>query len=270
MHDRTSLVLRRTIVMLLAGLALAIPDLAKATPITQSDIPDAQYTNSVFGYIIGDSSSSQHQATGLPSSGLTVSGSQEPSFNATTSNNYAIPGISASAAAHAGAVASAQSALSYFVAFSGPDGPVQVNVQASGGVVSTGAATYLQLMLTTVGSGAEVISEYLDIGGGSQPLSLNQSLTLQANALYRVFMDTEAKSQGNGGAGYAYVDPYFSTPVGYSVLTSTGIGNASPVATTPIPAALPLFASGLGLLGLFGWYRNSAAASRQSRPRSRA
>jgi hypothetical protein len=45
----------------------------------------------------------------------------------------------------------------------------------------------------------------------------------------------------------------------------TPCGSASerpPIATTPLPAALPLFATGLGALGLFGWSRkrtNNAA-----------
>jgi hypothetical protein len=32
-------------------------------------------------------------------------------------------------------------------------------------------------------------------------------------------------------------------------------------ATTPLPAALPLFASGLGALGLFGWRRKRKGAA---------
>jgi hypothetical protein len=34
----------------------------------------------------------------------------------------------------------------------------------------------------------------------------------------------------------------------------------TPTATTPLPAALPLFATGLGGLGLFGWRRKRKAA----------
>jgi hypothetical protein len=36
-------------------------------------------------------------------------------------------------------------------------------------------------------------------------------------------------------------------------------GTATAIGTTPIPAALPLFASGLGALGLFGWRRKRKA-----------
>jgi hypothetical protein len=55
---------------------------------------------------------------------------------------------------------------------------------------------------------------------------------------------------GESAAG----DVWFSvTADGY---TETGSGTASFAATTtPLPAALPLFATGLGALGLFGWRR---------------
>lgn len=40
------------------------------------------------------------------------------------------------------------------------------------------------------------------------------------------------------------------------------VGSASPgVATTPLPAALPLFATGLGAMGLFGWRRKRKSAA---------
>jgi hypothetical protein len=34
-------------------------------------------------------------------------------------------------------------------------------------------------------------------------------------------------------------------------------------ATTPLPAALPLFATGLGVMGLLGWRRKRKAAVQQ-------
>jgi hypothetical protein len=39
------------------------------------------------------------------------------------------------------------------------------------------------------------------------------------------------------------------------------IFSASPVSATPLPAALPLFATGLGAMGLFGWRRKRKNAS---------
>lgn len=61
---------------------------------------------------------------------------------------------------------------------------------------------------------------------------------------------------GESAAG----DVWFSvTTDGY---TETGSGTASFAATTtPLPAALPLFANGLGALGLLGWRRKKKAAA---------
>jgi hypothetical protein len=42
---------------------------------------------------------------------------------------------------------------------------------------------------------------------------------------------------------------------GVVTLASGLTGTFSPVSTTPLPAALPLFGAGLGVMGLFGWRR---------------
>ena len=56
---------------------------------------------------------------------------------------------------------------------------------------------------------------------------------------------------------YFYIDPTFPDESLYSILTSDGVGNSAPI--TPAPAALPLFAGGLGALGLLGWRRKRKA-----------
>jgi hypothetical protein len=53
---------------------------------------------------------------------------------------------------------------------------------------------------------------------------------------------------GTCGAGQNCSDAGTSTDPNYAVLFS-------PVSATPLPAALPLFATGLGLVGMFGWRR---------------
>jgi hypothetical protein len=64
--------------------------------------------------------------------------------------------------------------------------------------------------------------------------------------------------------GSAYVDPIieidpdFANASGYSLVFSTGIGNG----VTPIPATLPLFATGLGALGVLGWWQEADGAQR--------
>ena len=50
----------------------------------------------------------------------------------------------------------------------------------------------------------------------------------------------------------------FCTPATPQCFTD---GTPTSIATTPLPAALPLFASGLGALGLLGWRRKKKAAA---------
>jgi hypothetical protein len=52
---------------------------------------------------------------------------------------------------------------------------------------------------------------------------------------------------------------YFG-PWGFSNGSSNTVLTLTPVAT-PLPAALPLFATGLGALGLLGWRRKKRAAA---------
>ena len=61
----------------------------------------------------------------------------------------------------------------------------------------------------------------------------------------------------------------FATGSGTFYLSSMGettfcaastVGSCSPVSAVPLPATLPLFATGLGALGLLGWRRKKAAA----------
>jgi hypothetical protein len=65
---------------------------------------------------------------------------------------------------------------------------------------------------------------------------------------------------GGGGGQYAVTNP--SYPFAYFVDLSGSLVTSTPPPTTPLPAALPLFATGLGALGLLGWRRkrkNTAA-----------
>jgi hypothetical protein len=58
-----------------------------------------------------------------------------------------------------------------------------------------------------------------------------------------------------------YIDPNFNDP-DLTLALSQDLNNVvgSPAAATPLPAALPLFATGLGGLGLLGWRRKKKSA----------
>jgi hypothetical protein len=82
-----------------------------------------------------------------------------------------------------------------------------------------------------------------------------------ASVSYEVIAESNPFFIGNSFAsasGSIYVDPSVS---GYCIQVSDGVGGGSCGASaTPLPAALPLFASGLGALGLLGWRRRRKAA----------
>ncbi|HXW64800.1 MAG TPA: VPLPA-CTERM sorting domain-containing protein [Burkholderiaceae bacterium] len=89
-------------------------------------------------------------------------------------------------------------------------------------------------------------------------------LTVTVDDVYEIIINAltpQACSAGNGSASCAAsVDPTITAPGLPNGLTLEFSPN---LAATPLPAALPLFASGLGALGLFGWRRkrNSAAVA---------
>jgi hypothetical protein len=97
---------------------------------------------------------------------------------------------------------------------------------------------------------------------GTKTTLFDQLVTFQDNVIYYVVMEASAQAAYDHSA-VAAVDPYFdlsNLPDGVTFLISNGIGNELPNAT-PIPAALPLFASGLGALCLLGWRRKKKAAA---------
>ena len=85
--------------------------------------------------------------------------------------------------------------------------------------------------------------------------------------MYAITMSVDVAAEIGGAATSqvlsAFVDPVFTIDPGfsgatdYSLLFSDGIGNSPD--TTPLPASLPLFATGLGALGMLGWRRKRKA-----------
>jgi hypothetical protein len=93
------------------------------------------------------------------------------------------------------------------------------------------------------------------------------ALSLVPDALYTVTMNlvVQAYSVDAPQSISAYLDPFFSIDPSnldaqdYSLVFSPGVDNEL-VSSTPLPAALPLFAAGLGGLGLLGWRRKRRAS----------
>jgi len=96
----------------------------------------------------------------------------------------------------------------------------------------------------------------------TQPSILSGSGLVQTNAIYVITMNAGVAA-GQGDNITAFLDPHItydlSADAGITLELSAGVGN-TPLTATPLPAALPLFATGLGALGLLGWCMKKKAA----------
>ncbi|HLH94936.1 MAG TPA: hypothetical protein VKW08_07450 [Xanthobacteraceae bacterium] len=195
-------------------------------------------------------------------------------ISAHNTNNYAAPSLSAYASVPSivGLGGDVQSNLTYFIRFNGKAGTVDVPVHGAGSASLSFASTIdllsfanAQLSISNL-DGADVplpavaaFCDFTSCPSGKASLSLNKILPFIVGDEYKVEMIASIGNIGSDAlTGSAFIDPFFITPAGYTLDISQGIGN-SPLSATPLPAALPLFASGLGAMGLFGWRRKRKA-----------
>ena len=271
---------RRLKLSLLAAtaLALAVPGLAHAATLPSGY--DPIYSNHVKASSILDNTTYGEKFDFTATGGLAVIGNPDPNPTNTfwavaTDNNYTIPSLNASVRATGYVSGLADSQLEYAVEFAKVGGgtvgiTVQASAQATAAVddaaappVNAIATAFLHIIdpnsnrLVDISARSDLISAL-----GTKTSSFDQIVTFQYNVVYYVVMEASAQASYDHSA-VAVVDPYFdlsNLPDGVTFLESNGIGNALPNAT-PIPAALPLFASGLGALGLLGWRRKKKAAA---------
>src|SRR5262249_16007384 len=75
--------------------------------------------------------------------------------------------------------------------------------------------------------------------------------------------NTNLGNTSESGSGFIdpilTIDPAFARAAEFSLVFSDGVGNT--LAATPIPAALPLFGTGVGLVGFVGWWRKKRGAA---------
>jgi hypothetical protein len=254
--------------LLSASLALLLPAAASA-----STLPAAAYLNTITltknsSQTVTPSSSSSPTSLPLLTDSFGNSGS--------TTNNYSIPSLSAQATSSlcpfiGTCTANAFDRLTYSIRFATPTGtgslPISVGVQASTTLFSSNGdfADYIAQVSITGGSGTVLFLNAPATGTGGTS-SVNSSFSFIENQIYTVFMEVEVDPSG-GANGFGSADPIFTPPLfdsagaGITLETSDGIGNNSLVGTTPIPAALPLFATGIGGLGLLGWRRKRKNAA---------
>lgn len=204
--------------------------------------------------------------------GTTTSTASDGSSQATiTATASPIASITATATSNGGLYgATAVEQLQYYIEIVGPAGPdVPLGYLAHGSVLSSNAAGASVLFsINTITGGNTSVSSINGTGSancpnncaglqpGFDPASFTISNTLPApvNTLIEIGLYAQAGASGGFGpqSATAFIDPMFfvdlADPSAYSIILSEGIGNAT--SATPLPTALPLFAGGLGLIGL--------------------
>ena len=132
-------------------------------------------------------------------------------------------------------------------------GTINILGSATGGTFSTTLELYLDIC-TAAGAGG--------VGCGSGTLLATQSLVLNSTDPYWAPTPPAGAVIVSGPVGNQAADVHTGLGTGqvdFFVVQPTVMGPSNwfaPFAEeTPIPAALPLFATGLGVMGLFGWRR---------------
>jgi hypothetical protein len=179
--------------------------------------------------------------------------------------------------------------LVYYFEIAGPTSSVAVNAKAVGSYSTTALPSggeveaLINFNLIQLDSLGDQVSPWVirDTAGfnaasfssgtaaSSGGFTENGTYNLFTNTIYQVALQiianvgilnagaSDPSSPGGTASVFASLDPTFQVASGvdpsqYSFAFSDGIGNTAAVSTTPLPAGLPLFATGLGALGLFG------------------
>jgi len=159
----------------------------------------------------------------------------------------------------------ASAGLSYQIWVKGPTGGTFVllvgNIIVPGSVVGTSTGTSSATVTVTAPDGTVVYQNGAD-GIFTTDLFLKGSEVFSPNNVYTINLQATAMVDAVGSDKVdmiAEVDPTF-TPEDPSYIIAYS-PNLIPTSDTPLPGALPLFATGLGALGLLGWRRKKKAVA---------
>ena len=181
-------------------------------------------------------------------------------------------------------IGKAEVTLNYFFEIVGPQNisvealvAATANIAVTGNFASTGYGYLADARLIIPVANQEITIETGIIGQNqiqtkSNSFSVNGTFDFDTNTPYEVFMSVSASTSLNEQStttaladliATASIDPSFQLlpefANDYSIVFSDGIGDAA--ATTPLPASLPLFAGGLGLLGYLTRRKRAAKQS---------
>jgi hypothetical protein len=161
----------------------------------------------------------------------------------------------------------------------GPTTTVSLMVNALGGVgfdslttkTSSAAILSSSFEVSTSNNGPVIVQQSREVNTqvSSASYTVASDFLFSTNTLYNVRLQVGLSDTVSGTGTdsiFAFIDPSFTiddpNSGAYSIFFSEGFGSGAPApGATPLPAALPLFASGLGALGLLGWRRKRKNAA---------
>jgi hypothetical protein len=201
------------------------------------------------------------------SAGVTVSATPAIAATAALTNDLGKP-----ASARAGATVIYYVEATELPGYNYSDSYVPVLVNGSSKVTLSGpsgatSGTDVQMFIGPVNNVYEnYLNQYFSLtNGGTSNGGFSSLLDLVPDAVYEVEMIVYASvyipTDGTATAAAALdptisFSPTFADANGYQLNFSAGISNIEP---TPLPVALPLLASGLGVMGLLSWRRKRKA-----------
>lgn len=175
-----------------------------------------------------------------------------------------VPAITATATNIGGVYSGALGNLYYYAEVFAPGGievSVNLNVTAHGSLYSDNGAFSQDLLYV---NGVNILNAASNNGDNNVAFTSATISSVTTNLEFQILMHVYALANGDATA-ITFLDPYLSLDPtlvgqGYYIQISDGIGN-SLASTTPLPAALPLFATGLGVMGWFAKRRKRKAAT---------
>ena len=167
----------------------------------------------------------------------------------------------------------AESDITYYIQILGPGDPfsthVLINLQAAGAAsVSAGASglsiNSLRIGVGEIDQGSGILKYNSCAGincaaGASSGFSVNETHTFRLGDVYTITMDASAGV--SFGDASSWIDPFFSAPAGYTIMTSDGIGNF-PLSTSavPEPSTWAMMILGFSGIGFMAYRRKSKPA----------
>jgi PEP-CTERM motif-containing protein len=171
--------------------------------------------------------------------------------------------------------------LNYYIEFFGPTTIVSVTVQAFGQAYVGPGYGQASAQLT-IGEGGSLITGIANIAPGSiygsggactylsatsdctRSFLIDNTYSFDTNIVYEVQISTDALANPNYSSVDSeyvstFVDPSFSVPTGYTVITSPGIGNT--VSIIPEPSTWAMMLIGFAGLGFAGYRRAKAGCA---------